>query len=130
MATKIRARLGLGPSAPAAARAALRCLEPELPRETFNDLLLLVSELVTNSYRHAGAGPDQAAILRVDVEPGRIQVDVEDPGPGFVPPVRQGAPIERPSGWGLSLVDRIARRWGVAHDHGTHVWFELESRAG
>ena len=27
-------------------------------------------------------------------------------------------------GWGLYLLDRVARRWGV-HEGSTHVWFEL-----
>jgi hypothetical protein len=28
-------------------------------------------------------------------------------------------------GWGLSIVDALASRWGV-HEGTTHVWFELE----
>ena len=27
-------------------------------------------------------------------------------------------------GWGLYLLDRVARRWGV-HEGSTHVWFEI-----
>ena len=30
------------------------------------------------------------------------------------------------SGWGLYLVDQIADRWGVDHDPGTRVWFEID----
>ena len=130
MAKKIRARLELGPSAPAKARAVLRGLEGELPEPLFHDLRLLVSELVTNSYRHTEAGPDGAATLTVDVEPERVHVDVADPGNGFVPKPVSTSPLERSSGWGLALVDRIAERWGVTHDNGTHVWFDLGLRAG
>jgi hypothetical protein len=29
------------------------------------------------------------------------------------------------SGWGLFLIDQLADRWGVVHDKGTTVWFEV-----
>ena len=125
MARRIRKEIPLGPRAAAGARAALERLETEVPRAVLDDLRLLVSELVTNSYRHAGAGPDRTAVLAVDVERGSVHVDVADDGTGFEPRVPKKGPPGRSSGWGLTLVDRIADRWGVKQDDGTHVWFEL-----
>jgi anti-sigma regulatory factor (Ser/Thr protein kinase) len=115
----------LGPRAATGAREALNRLEQDVPSDVLEDLRLLVSELVTNSYRHGDAGPGATAILTVDVDPGRIHVDVEDRGRGFVPPVAGLAPRDRASGWGLTIVDRVADRWGVTRDGCTRVWFEL-----
>ena len=115
----------LGPRAAAEARAALKRLEQDVPPDVMEDARLLVSELVTNSYRHGGAGPGATATLTVDVDAGGIHVDVEDRGRGFVPSVAGDAPRERASGWGLTIVDRVAHRWGVTRDGCTRVWFEL-----
>ena len=85
----------------------------------------MVSELVTNSFRHGGPNADGVAFLSVEMDRERIHVEVEDRGVGFVPqPVRVAAP-DRESGWGLTIVDRIADRWGVVEHGSTVVWFEL-----
>ena len=125
MAKKILEEIELGPRAAAGARRVLKRLENDVSPEVLEDVRLLVSELVTNSYRHSGARPGATASLAVNVKRGRILVDVGDHGRGFVPAVPDDAPFDRPSGWGLTIVDRVADRWGVTRDHGTHVWFEL-----
>lgn len=118
-------RLELGPQAAAQARRALAPLERELPFELIQDLLLLVSELVTNSFRHAGLGADGVAFLRVDVDRDRVHVEVADRGKGFAPePIRIPSP-DRDRGWGLTIVERIADRWGVVENGSTVVWFDL-----
>ena len=125
MTTRVGERLELGPEAAARARRALAPLAQELPAECFQDVLLLVSELVTNSFRHAGPGAEGVAFLSVDMDRKRIHVEVEDRGAGFLPePIRIQAP-DRQSGWGLTIVDRIADRWGVVENGSTVVWFEL-----
>jgi two-component sensor histidine kinase len=116
-------RLSPGPRAPAEAREtvgqALRALDPN----TLGTLCLLVSELVTNSVRHASISTEEAIDLSVRRQPGRIRVSVTDPGGGFTP-----APPDHDirSGWGLFLVDRLADRWGVTSDGQTRVWFEVD----
>jgi anti-sigma regulatory factor (Ser/Thr protein kinase) len=97
-----------------------------LPTAVRDDLLLLVTELVTNAVRHAGVGPDGS--LRVELRrwPQRVRVEVVDPGGPFT---RDQPRLSRhePGGWGLVLVDRIAARWGFGHRaSGTCVWFEVE----
>ena len=89
------------------------------------DLQLLVSELVTNSVRHASLDPEQRIELRVRVGPGTVRVEVEDPGPGFTPTPRRPSD-RRNEGWGLYLVERIADRWGVASGSPSIVWFEID----
>jgi anti-sigma regulatory factor (Ser/Thr protein kinase) len=90
-----------------------------------DDLELLVTELLTNSVRHAGLGDDEAIRLRVAARPPELRVEVSDRGPGFEPSVVE-PPSGAPGGRGLLLVDRLSRRWGVARDECTRVWFDLD----
>jgi len=115
-----------GHDAGGAARQAVIAGDGDLPAGVRADLLLLVTELVTNAVRHAGVGPDES--LRVELRrwPRRVRVEVVDPGTD-VTQVRARRRRNESGGWGLVLVDQIAARWGVARDApGTCVWFELE----
>jgi anti-sigma regulatory factor (Ser/Thr protein kinase) len=53
-----------------------------------------------------------------------VLAEVSDRGPGFAPKERD-KDLDEPGGWGLVLVQSIAKRWGVERDGGTRVWFEL-----
>jgi anti-sigma regulatory factor (Ser/Thr protein kinase) len=122
--TILHLRLPPDPEAAGAARHALDRLQGRLRPELLEDVRLLVSELVTNSVRHARLNPDGWITLRVDASASSLRIDVIDPGPGFE--VRSVEPsIYQTSGWGLFLVDRIADRWGVERGKLTRVWFEL-----
>jgi anti-sigma regulatory factor (Ser/Thr protein kinase) len=113
-----------GDEAAGAARRAFRAGDGALPAPVRQDVLLLMTEVVTNAVRHAGVGPE--GLLRVELRwsPRQVRVEVLDPGPGFTPHI---APVWREGGWGLYLVDRIADRWGVTFlGSGTCVWFEIE----
>lgn len=119
----IRVRLEGGPRAAAAARSVLGRLEGSVPPHVFDDLRLLVTELVTNSVRHAEA---TMVGLQVSLSRDTVRIEVTDHGRGFAPRPRRQGQDER-SGWGLYLVDRLADRWGVAaRDAGTSVWLELD----
>jgi anti-sigma regulatory factor (Ser/Thr protein kinase) len=85
---------------------------------------LLVSELVTNSVLHAGAGPDALLELRLAVSPEQVRAELIDPGPGFPSPTQ--LPEPGPGGrFGLFLVERLATRWGTDSDP-ARVWFEID----
>ena len=113
--------------APRRARSALASLEGTVPARIMQALRLLVTELVTNSVRHAGLRSDASIHVVVTRAPDRVRVEVTDPGRGFGRrPPAQHPPEE--AGWGLFLVDRVADRWGVSEDGGTLVWFELDRR--
>jgi anti-sigma regulatory factor (Ser/Thr protein kinase) len=88
-------------------------------------LRLLVSELVSNSVRHAGLKEDDLIRLSVWESAGRVRVEVTDLGGGFRPRLPDPDPLN-PTGWGLYLVDRLADRWGVATNVETRVWFEMD----
>lgn len=101
--------------APGKSRSHLAALKPILePR--FDDVILVVSELVSNSVRHAAS---RQVGVRVDAHGDYVRVEVTDDGHGFEP----GAP--RGEGLGLYLVDKIARRWGVIDDGSFTVWAEI-----
>jgi anti-sigma regulatory factor (Ser/Thr protein kinase) len=95
-------------------------------------LLLLVSELVSNSVRHAGLRAGEPIRLVARCDDDRARVEVCDAGrSGRVPGKREPTFGElEPGGLGLMLVDEMADRWGVSCDgDGTCVWFELACAA-
>jgi anti-sigma regulatory factor (Ser/Thr protein kinase) len=114
-------------TAAAEARRSLDALAGSLDPDTFNDVRLLVTELVTNSVRHADLDDGEGIRLRVISSDHVVRVEVVDKGRGFEPRNRD-APLTQASGWGLYLVDKLADRWGVEGNNGTCVWFEIETR--
>jgi anti-sigma regulatory factor (Ser/Thr protein kinase) len=108
--------------APWHARRAVERLGPAIDPDVRPDVLLLVSELVTNSVKY---GDEGALRLQIDAEaPGEVRVEVVDQGGGFVPAARD-RPLGEPGGWGLHLVEALTDRWGV-YEGSTHVWFEID----
>jgi anti-sigma regulatory factor (Ser/Thr protein kinase) len=106
------------------ARNSLDALRGRLTDTELEDARLMVSELVTNSLRHAaGTG---SIDLRADIEGSRLTVRVRDDGAGFVPTPRRTAEAPAGSGWGLYLVEHLADRWGATVDGTNCVWFELQ----
>ena len=92
-------------------------------------LRLLVTELVTNSVRHTEC---DSVTLRVAVGKGAVLTEVVDDGPNFdaqglVEAEEKMDGRDPDHGWGLFLVQRLAREWGVKEDDGgsKRVWFEL-----
>jgi anti-sigma regulatory factor (Ser/Thr protein kinase) len=124
-ATEVRLRLPGGPEAVSRARHSLSDLEAELGHALFEDMRLLVSELVTNSVRHAANRHHGEVELEIVVWSDLVRCRVSDGGPGFEARTRQ--PGDDPaSGWGLFLVEQLSDRWGVELEDGTHVWFEVD----
>jgi anti-sigma regulatory factor (Ser/Thr protein kinase) len=125
---EIHLRLTSRPESVAAARRAVVGID-ELEDAERSDAALLVSEVVTNSVRHAGM-PDGEIRVHAEVDEETLRVEVIDGGPGFVRRPPQARPdAEDPGGWGLVLVDRLADRWGVDRDGPTRVWFEIDRGA-
>jgi anti-sigma regulatory factor (Ser/Thr protein kinase) len=116
-------RLNPGPEAVPAARNALDGLTGLLERTVWEDLRLLVTELVTNGVRHGSERGPVAVSVRVADE--RVRVEVSDCGRGFSPPAAPMPHADGTGGWGLQLVDRVAAEWGVDITDTTCVWFEL-----
>ena len=117
-----RLRIGGGPQAAGKARQAISRLQEELDGPVLDTVRLLVTELITNSVRHAGAAAVELVLL---VSLDRVRVEIGNPGAGFKPLVRKRS-HDSEGGWGLFLVKRLSDTWGVDHQAGhQRVWFEL-----
>ena len=87
-------------------------------------LALVISEVVTNAVRHGKPG----GRIRLAATPKDdfLCVQVTDEGNGFVPSPGAMA-SETHGGFGLFLVEKLTRRWGMTReDMRTRVWFEFD----
>jgi anti-sigma regulatory factor (Ser/Thr protein kinase) len=91
--------------------------------DTREDLLLVVSELVTNAVVH-GAEPIRVTMVRA---PERVRIEVTDGAAGASPHGNPRPPRNAETGRGLSVVTRLAVAWGwrAAPGRGKTVWAEL-----
>jgi anti-sigma regulatory factor (Ser/Thr protein kinase) len=123
--------LSLTPTSEAvsAARHSLDELEGLLPPEKLEDVQLVVSELVTNSIRHAGLSPNDQILLTVVISGRSVRGRVCDPGLGFEKPSELRPRSDFSGGWGLPIVETISDRWGVERNGSEEglvcVWFEI-----
>jgi anti-sigma regulatory factor (Ser/Thr protein kinase) len=84
------------------------------------DVLIVVSELVTNSVRHATGASIE---LRARRESDRLEVEVCDPPPGFFPPETDMARAALGEGGvGLAVVDVLTDDWGIRSNGEACVW--------
>ncbi|MFL5884049.1 MAG: ATP-binding protein [Thermoleophilaceae bacterium] len=108
------------------ARHAFDGVGAELGDALHMTVVLLVSELVTNSVRHSGAAAGVIELLAC-ISPETVRVEVSDDGGGFdLPPI---AHHDAESGHGLQLVQELADRWGRPTGLRTSVWFEIDRPA-
>ena len=114
------ARLPPDPAAVAAARRMVRKRLGEIVAPaTLENVLIVVSELVTNAVRH-GCGEVELAIA---LDEGRLTGRVCDEGDGFEHRMPEPADA-RIGGHGLQLVAQVADGWGV-RERSAQVWFEI-----
>ena len=90
-------------------------------------VLVVVSELVTNSVRHAASSVDAGLRLSAEVRAGAVRVEVHDGGTAGTVALRPSETTgDHIGGYGLQLVDSLSTAWGVERDeHGTVVWAQL-----
>jgi len=96
-------------------------------RAAAEDVLLVVSELVTNACLHA-EGPDE---LWITCDKKVFRVEVSDRGTGQPAP-RTPHRAGRPGGHGMFIVQRLCLDWGVIRTAGVAgktVWAELGAPA-
>ncbi len=111
----VELRLSRDPASAGAAREFVRSTVTGPWRE---DVVLVVSELVTNALLHGSGKP----LLRLAGDGGRVRVEVHDTSP-VLPRIRESG---QDGGWGLPMVERLSKEWG-AHTvpGGKVVWCEL-----
>jgi anti-sigma regulatory factor (Ser/Thr protein kinase) len=121
----LRLRLAPTPDAPATARTAVHqwLAQTGTDHTLLDTAELLISELVTNSVRHAHHHT-QPLLITARRDHATVHLAVWDSGThGEVAPQDPDPPR---GGYGLQLVATLASHWGVERDdHGTRVWLEL-----
>ncbi len=125
---ELKLELPLRPEAPMLARDSARNISKGVDDEQVTEAVVLVlSEIVTNSVRHTNGVPSDTIEIRLVRAPEKIRGEVRDHGPGFEPKPR---PLtkEQTSGWGLNIVQNLTERWGVERNGGTCVWFEIRTQ--
>ena len=100
------------PRSAARARRLVDKLEGHAHPETLAKARLLITEMVAAA---EAAEPRHGIRVRLSAGGGLVYGEV----------ATGRAVANRPKGWGLLLVRRLATRWGM--DHGT-VWFEVKDR--
>jgi anti-sigma regulatory factor (Ser/Thr protein kinase) len=112
---------------PAAARRIVRALLPawQLP-ELKADAELIVTEIVTNAYRHA-PGTDSFELELIRRTDG-IRISLADGN--SVRPMIAELRNDAVSGRGMALVEALATGWGAEDHHGgKRVWVDLDLSA-
>jgi anti-sigma regulatory factor (Ser/Thr protein kinase) len=125
-----------GPASVSVARRRLRgdLGDRSIPDAVIDDAVLILSELLSNSCRHArplapadGQEPESGTVLvSWEMHPdGLLVLEVTDGGAPTRP--LPGSPsLTAHGGRGLSIVGKLAKDWGVRHAPGqVTVWAEL-----
>ncbi len=112
------------------AREAVRNITDGIAATVLSDVLLCVTELVTNSVTHVEYESDQPVEMDVRLNGSILRVEVLDRGNVFderravMRDPREGE--QRQRGWGLYIVSVLADEWGVEPGEVTRVWFEKD----
>jgi anti-sigma regulatory factor (Ser/Thr protein kinase) len=110
-------------SVPRARERVIALAAPFVDGARIADLRLVISEVITNAVRHGGNGD---VLVGVMPKQGYLCVQVTDTGDGFAPRPRAFEPDDD-GGFGLFLVERLTRRWGLTRENSnTRVWFEFD----
>jgi anti-sigma regulatory factor (Ser/Thr protein kinase) len=89
------------------------------------DAVLVVSELLSNAIRHARPLPGASVQVAWALDDDAVEVAVSDGGAVTRPTLAQ-ATVSSLGGRGLSVVEYLARAWGVrSDDRGLTVWAVL-----
>ena len=115
-------------AAPGGARAGLGAwLAHEHADKTLIEVsLLLVSELVTNSVRHASTAAGARVHLSAWFQATTLRIELSDSGVDGKLSRRPPSLEDGAGGFGLDLVAALSSAWGVDRGpQGTTVWLEL-----
>lgn len=119
-------------AAPAEARADVTAWLGHQPGGAawLEDARLLVSEMVTNSVRHAELAWAEPLHLRAWVGPTTLHLELHDAGTRGSVAQQEPRRDDGAGGFGLQLVADLSSAWGVERDgDGTTVWLELAGSA-
>lgn len=115
-------------SIPIARKWAREVLTGRITAPVLDDVLLLLSELVTNAVAHSDSGrtPGGQVMVRMTHSPGDIHVEVTDGGSATSTPTVRMPESNEDGGRSLWLVNLLATTWGSQRDEATgSVWFQV-----
>ncbi|GAA0977991.1 hypothetical protein GCM10009555_040140 [Acrocarpospora macrocephala] len=102
----------------------------EMSNTRLNELLLVISEIVTNALQHSESGrrPDGRIRLVITEHAYVLHVLVVDQGSSSgAPQLQPQDDIERSGGHGLAIVEHLTRAWGWHEEPPNRVvWFDFE----
>ena len=93
-----------------------------------DDARLVASELVTNAVLHSQCASDDLIEVRARLGQSHLLISVHDPGDPDQTPRPKPTADPAHGGFGLRIVQQIARRWGAERPDGHLVWAELAMR--
>lgn len=93
----------------------------DLPASFVEDVVLMVSELATNSITHA----QSAFTLRLESDAASLRLEISDDGLDL--PRKRTPRADEPFGRGLHIVDTLSESWGVelGAEGGKMIWIVL-----
>ena len=104
-------------------------LHTRIPDTALDDVVLLLSEVVTNSIVHSDSGhtPTGSVTVCLGLGGNLVHAEVIDDGSATSLPFIRATDLDSDGGRGLLLVEAMATAWGTHHDPeaGTAVWFRL-----
>lgn len=122
---QVREEIRSGPQAPAQARRLVDSLTDSVPAPVLDEVRLITSELVTNSYKHAGNPPGHPIEVTLQLRADHLRLEVIDRS--VFDPTPETSTELREVKWGLVILDRIADRWGRISEGGIWAEFRLDS---
>lgn len=113
--TEVALQVESNEKAPSITRSHLATIRATLgPR--YDDIAIVVSELVANSVRHSTSRGIDVSIVANDTT---VRIEVTDDGPGFARDDPRG------DGMGLAVVEKVVDQWGMNDSNRFTVWAEI-----
>jgi anti-sigma regulatory factor (Ser/Thr protein kinase) len=119
-----RTEVANGASAPAEARRFVGAFADRIPQPVLEDVILVASELVTNSFKHAGNPEGFPIEVAVDLKDDRVRLEVVDHS--VLDPTPESTDERQDVLLELALVERIAHAWGRVEGG---VWAEFQRQS-
>lgn len=116
-ATEYRRFITAGPRAPADARRFVRAKLADGDR--IDDVVLMVSELVTNAVRYGPSGRVYLRLIDGDV----LRVEVQQLSNSET---TLNGHYKPGSGYGLKIVEALSDAWGTGDPEWAGIWFEVK----
>ena len=111
------------PPAAGRARDALRPQLHRMPEAAGEDVLIVLTELVTGRVLLGPSSPGDAIDVRIVLRPGRVRIEVSEDR------LRPAGPAPSPydSGFGLAVIAALSARWGFADEGPFTTWAEIDT---